>query len=221
MSQNEARRRLQKLYEFALRPQFVIRPKPDNVYHFNKRLTNIQSEYPADVIQRMKVEIDPDRRVFDRPLIGTEKGLHGYPVAHNLFHFLTSIYSNEVDQDADMPMALHNDFKEAMSELNCCGFFVKSKNAGEYGFLVVHKLKCETVPDHRSLRELGLELGVQFMPLAWLKSPCTLYYQDREHLALTAFIAGDAAAQAPHYVDMLLARLQQLERGWEISQKSV
>lgn len=212
MNQN-ARRRLLKLYEFAQGCS------PINLNHFHQRLSAISSDYPVDDIQKIMAELDPRREIFEYPLTGSEKGLDGHPVAHNSFEFLSRLMSPEVKRDPAMSVDLHRDFCDAMSELLGSGFVVKAFHTGDFGFLATHRLGIGVNPVAEDLRTLSVEYCLEIEPFAWLQSPRSLYYQDEKHLAVTAFLPGDSAIQVPHLVHALVDRFRALEIKWKEHQR--
>jgi len=204
---SELKGKLTKIYEHGL---------TGPVHQIYQSVARLQTQFGVDVIQPLMASVDHERRVFVYPLSGEERGLYGYPVAHNAYEFFSWVFTGAVKTDPRMPDGFHTACVAGFDsgDLTGCGFVVMDKQTQQFGFLLTHTLAGGCMPMDIDIGDLSAQLGREVQCLAWLKAPRMSYHAQEEHVALTVFLDNLAVTQNYDIIDEIIAKMRELESQW-------
>ncbi|MFK4136675.1 hypothetical protein ACI2KR_31055 [Pseudomonas luteola] len=185
---------LKAIYEVTLEKGILWLTQEQDFFSIHR----LELNYGCKAVEQAMKDVDPERRVFDRPIAPGEKGIHGLEFAKNRFTFLSDIYGHDVEQGWDekrqRTLISRKDVKRCEAgyengELHDAGFVAFDHTIDKGGFLVVLRLEPSTVPVAADLQALSQQYGAQFACYAWPNIPCH-YTNDSAYAAITAFVEG-------------------------------
>jgi addiction module HigA family antidote len=141
-----------------------------------------------ELLPMLMRQVDPERKLFDYPVLPTDRGLHGLALLENHFDVFSNVFGHEIYDpkdrlDEDFISKAYDAYEEITFDDHA--MVVWNKQLGAPGFLVVKRLGKDCMPIEAEME--ALQAQVKAPVACYAELPGDIYGED---VILTAFI-GD------------------------------